>query len=38
MMRQIDHVIAGGGGASVRFGDVFNPSTGQIQARVGLGA
>jgi acyl-CoA reductase-like NAD-dependent aldehyde dehydrogenase len=22
----------------VRFGDVFNPSTGQIQARVGLGA
>ncbi len=37
-MRQIDHVIAGGGGSSpARFGEVFNPSTGQIQARVGLG-
>jgi malonate-semialdehyde dehydrogenase (acetylating)/methylmalonate-semialdehyde dehydrogenase len=39
MMRQIDHIIAGGGGSTpVRFGDVFNPSTGQVQARVGLGA
>jgi malonate-semialdehyde dehydrogenase (acetylating)/methylmalonate-semialdehyde dehydrogenase len=37
-VRVIDHVIAGGGGsAPARFGDVFNPSTGQIQARVGLG-
>ncbi|MBA2921262.1 CoA-acylating methylmalonate-semialdehyde dehydrogenase [Sphingomonas sp. MAH-20] len=38
-MRQIDHFIAGGaaGGASVRAGDVFNPSTGEVQARVALG-
>ncbi|RYE04270.1 MAG: CoA-acylating methylmalonate-semialdehyde dehydrogenase [Sphingomonadales bacterium] len=34
-MRQIDQFIAGAAaGAATRFGDVFNPSTGQIQARV----
>ncbi|RYY38292.1 MAG: aldehyde dehydrogenase family protein, partial [Sphingomonadales bacterium] len=37
-MRTIDHVIAGySGGAAGRSGDVFNPNTGQIQARVTLG-
>ena len=37
-MRIIDHVIAGhSGGASGRSSDVFNPNTGQIQARVNLG-
>jgi len=38
-MRQIDHVIAGGsaGAGAVRHGEVFNPSTGQVQARVGFG-
>ncbi|WP_294099273.1 CoA-acylating methylmalonate-semialdehyde dehydrogenase [Sphingomonas sp.] len=36
-MRQIEQFIAGGAGAAAtRFGDVFNPSTGQIQARVGF--
>ena len=35
-MRQIDPFIAGdaAGGGSVRAGEVFNPSTGQVQARV----
>ncbi len=39
MVRQIDHFIAGGfaGGASARSGDVFDPSTGEVQARVSLG-
>ena len=37
-MRTIDHVIAGGaGGAAARHGDVFDPNTGQVQARVALG-
>jgi malonate-semialdehyde dehydrogenase (acetylating)/methylmalonate-semialdehyde dehydrogenase len=37
-MRQIDHFIAGGpGGAATRQGDVFDPNTGQVQARVALG-
>lgn len=37
-MRQIDHLIAEAGvGTAARFGDVYNPSTGQIQARVALG-
>ena len=37
-MRQIDHVIAGGTNASPkRFGDVFDPNTGQVQAQVTLG-
>lgn len=37
-MRQIDHFIAGGTGAApVRFGDVFDPNNGGIQARVALG-
>ena len=37
-MRQIDHLIAGGGGRTAsRFGDVFDPNSGQVQARVGLG-
>ena len=34
-MRDIDHVIVGGaGGSASRFGDVFDPNTGQVQARV----
>ncbi|KQN25691.1 methylmalonate-semialdehyde dehydrogenase [Sphingomonas sp. Leaf33] len=38
-MRNIDHVIAGSGGAGAsRFGDVFDPNSGQVQARVGLGS
>ncbi|PNU06552.1 CoA-acylating methylmalonate-semialdehyde dehydrogenase [Novosphingobium guangzhouense] len=40
-MRLIDHFVVGGngggGGQATRHGDVFNPSTGQIQARVALG-
>ncbi len=37
-MRDIDHVIVGGGsGSATRFGDVYDPNTGQVQARVGLG-
>jgi malonate-semialdehyde dehydrogenase (acetylating)/methylmalonate-semialdehyde dehydrogenase len=38
-MRQIDHFIAGGGAAasSGRSHDVFDPNTGQVQARVALG-
>jgi len=37
-MRMIDHVIAGGAGASSgRTADVFNPSTGMRQATVELG-
>ena len=37
-MRQIDHFISGGaGGAASRHGDVFDPNSGQVQARVGLG-
>jgi malonate-semialdehyde dehydrogenase (acetylating) / methylmalonate-semialdehyde dehydrogenase len=38
-MRQIDHFIAGGGAAaaSARTHDVFDPNTGQVQARVALG-
>ena len=37
-MRIIDHFIAGGGGsAATRFGDVFDPNAGGIQARVPLG-
>ncbi len=37
-MRAIDHFIAGAAapGASGRFGDVFNPNTGEVQARVQL--
>ncbi len=37
-MRQIDHFVDGNSlvGASGRFGDVFNPNTGEVQARVGL--
>jgi malonate-semialdehyde dehydrogenase (acetylating)/methylmalonate-semialdehyde dehydrogenase len=34
-MRQIEHFIDGGAvGGAGRFGDVFNPNTGEIQARV----
>src|SRR6478735_994114 len=35
-LRQIEQFIAGGaaGAASTRFADVFDPNTGQIQARV----
>ena len=40
-MRNIDHLIVGhaGGGANAsgRHGDVFDPNTGQVQARVTLG-
>ena len=37
-MRLIDHFVVGGsGGSAVRLGDVFNPSTGQVQAQVPLG-
>lgn len=37
-MRDIDHFIVGGpGGSSSRFGDVFDPNSGQVQARVPLG-
>jgi malonate-semialdehyde dehydrogenase (acetylating)/methylmalonate-semialdehyde dehydrogenase len=39
-MRIIDHVIFGagsGGQAEARQSDIFNPSTGEVQARVGLG-
>ena len=37
-MRAIDHFLAGAeGGGSARQGDVFDPNTGQVQARVGLG-
>jgi malonate-semialdehyde dehydrogenase (acetylating)/methylmalonate-semialdehyde dehydrogenase len=37
-MRDIDHFISGGAvaGASGRFGDVFDPNTGAVQARVQL--
>ncbi len=38
-MRVIDHVIAGvgGGTVAVRHGDVFDPNSGAVQARVPLG-
>ena len=38
-MRQIHHFIDGAAAASAsgRFGDVFNPNIGEVQARVGLG-
>ena len=36
-MRQIDHMISGGAGASARFGDVMDPNSGGVQARVALG-
>ena len=36
-MRQIDHFISGGAGASPRSGDVFDPNSGAVQARVSLG-
>ena len=37
-MRTIDHFISGRfvPGTSGRFGDVFNPATGEVQARVAL--
>jgi malonate-semialdehyde dehydrogenase (acetylating)/methylmalonate-semialdehyde dehydrogenase len=39
-VREINHFIDGAGfvGASGRFGDVFNPNTGEVQARVQLAA
>ncbi|HSI19059.1 MAG TPA: aldehyde dehydrogenase family protein, partial [Sphingomonas sp.] len=38
-MRVIDHHIIGhSGGGAARTGDVFNPNTGQVQARVNLGS
>jgi len=38
-MRQVDHFIAGGtaGGPAARFGEVFDPNTGHVQAQVALG-
>jgi malonate-semialdehyde dehydrogenase (acetylating)/methylmalonate-semialdehyde dehydrogenase len=37
-MRDIDHLIVGGPGSSgARTKDVFNPSTGEVQARVTMG-
>jgi malonate-semialdehyde dehydrogenase (acetylating) / methylmalonate-semialdehyde dehydrogenase len=37
-MRDIDHFIVGGpGGSASRFGDVFDPNSGAVQARVPLG-
>ncbi|GFE74358.1 CoA-acylating methylmalonate-semialdehyde dehydrogenase [Novosphingobium sp. TCA1] len=37
-MRLIDHLVVGGsGGSAARLGDVFNPSTGAVQAQVPLG-
>ena len=37
-MRQIDHFISGGSSAAAtRFGDVFDPNSGVVQARVALG-
>jgi len=37
-LRNIDHFIVGGAGAATgRTGQVFNPSTGQVQAQVPLG-
>ncbi|MGU3317097.1 MAG: CoA-acylating methylmalonate-semialdehyde dehydrogenase [Sphingomonas sp.] len=37
-MRIIDHLIVGSaGGDATRFGDVFDPNSGEIQARVPLG-
>jgi malonate-semialdehyde dehydrogenase (acetylating)/methylmalonate-semialdehyde dehydrogenase len=36
-MRQIDHLTHGATAPSIRFGDVYNPNTGAVQARVGLG-
>jgi malonate-semialdehyde dehydrogenase (acetylating)/methylmalonate-semialdehyde dehydrogenase len=38
-MRIIDHLIAGhAGGGATRTSDVFDPNTGQVQAKVNLGA
>jgi malonate-semialdehyde dehydrogenase (acetylating) / methylmalonate-semialdehyde dehydrogenase len=36
-MRQIDHLIVGGAGASARRSDVFDPNNGGVQAQVALG-
>lgn len=36
-MRQIDHFISGGAGASLRRADVFDPNSGAVQAQVALG-
>jgi malonate-semialdehyde dehydrogenase (acetylating) / methylmalonate-semialdehyde dehydrogenase len=36
-LRQIDHVLARQAPAATRFGDVFDPNSGSIQARVPLG-
>ncbi|MEM9669941.1 MAG: hypothetical protein AAF950_13525, partial [Pseudomonadota bacterium] len=37
-MREIDHFISGqiSPGASGEFGDIYNPNTGEVQARVQL--
>jgi malonate-semialdehyde dehydrogenase (acetylating) / methylmalonate-semialdehyde dehydrogenase len=36
-LRQINHAIAGSISESARFGDVFDPNTGAVQAQVALG-
>ena len=40
MVAELGHYVGGKrqAGQSGRFGDVFNPSTGEVQARVGLGS
>ncbi|MEA3003047.1 MAG: malonate-semialdehyde dehydrogenase (acetylating) / methylmalonate-semialdehyde dehydrogenase, partial [Sphingomonadales bacterium] len=35
--RLIDHVVAGGAGSATRHGDVHDPNSGRVQARVALG-
>ena len=37
-MREVHHFIGGKGvtGTSGRFGDIYNPNTGEVQARVAL--
>ena len=37
-MRQVDHIIAGGAaGSATRTHQIWNPSTGEVQAEVPLG-
>ncbi len=36
-MRQIDHHIVGGAGAGARFGEIFDPNNGGVQAQVAMG-
>ena len=36
-MRQIDHFFVGSSGSAARQGDVFDPNSGEVQAKVALG-